>query len=227
MKYSGLTRLVLVIVIAIASYELSRGIINPFSYDLFDSCISATTAEPTTACEWGPQIMVNGLAGLFFFFIGILTLVRGTKLVTILPLAVMSVAYILVRLAFWRFDQQLNDNFAGLYQGAGPETFTEYLYLLYVSNSTVLMGLIIGGFYNIMEATNKLSVDESTRNAPRMIFEKAKLSFSRPSKSAPVKATKAKKAPAKATAKAKTASKAKKAPAKKKTTTKKTTTKKK
>lgn len=176
MKYSGIIRLVLVVVLAIASYEMSRGIINPFSYDIFESCISSTAAEPSTACEWGPQVMVNGLAGLIFFFVGTLLLVRGTVLMKILPLAVMSVAYIVLRLAFWRFELQINDNFSGLYQGTGPETFTEYLYLLYVSNNALVMGVILGGFYNVAEAANKVAIEESKRKAPRVTPGKGKKS---------------------------------------------------
>lgn len=174
MKYSGLTRLLLVVVLAIASYEVSRGIINPFSYDLFDSCINSTSATTSTACEWGPQVMVNGFAGILFFFAGLVLIVRGTKLASTLSLAVMSVAYVVIRLAFWRFDLQLNDNFAALYQGAGPEKFNEYLYLIYVSNSTILMGAILGVFYNIGEKMNLQSVDEAKRKAPRIAFVKRK-----------------------------------------------------
>lgn len=164
MKLINTRRVVLVTVLAVAALEISRGLINPFSFDIFADCISGEQAADSFGCEYAPQVMINGIGSLLMAAFSFAFLYRSTRWVKAVAPAAFGVGFLVLHTLVWRFEVSLSDNFQ-LY--AGPETVTEYLYLSLLSLDTVLVGLILGLTYVFAGKLNAIALPETGRRAPR------------------------------------------------------------
>lgn len=168
MKYQGLRRWAAIVAVAVAAASVSRGIVLTFFYDIFDSCLTALPgAEPSFVCEYGPQLLLNGLSGLLFMAFGFVVLVSNLKLVSRLAVPVMGLALIVLMTGSWRFLNSLSESF---FISQGPATFTEYLFVLYANLEALTLGTIIALFYNAGMAMNKGAITRASRKEPQAIW---------------------------------------------------------
>ncbi len=169
MKHLNLSRSVLIISAALAATELSRGILNPFVYDLFSACFEGTLSATSATCEYGRPTLTILIGSLIFFVILFVLGFKAAKLIKPTASAAMAVAYIVLMLGAYRLTISLSDNFAQL---RNPESFTEYLFLTYVSVSTLFVGIAMSLFYRMGTGINTAHIPASARNEPRQKFKK-------------------------------------------------------
>jgi hypothetical protein len=170
MKNLGLKRLVLIVALVIAAAAFSRGLILTFFYDIFDSCLNSIPgAEPSLVCEYGPQVLLNTLAGLLITALAFTYLYKMTSLVHRMMPVLMGISYIIIATASWRFLVGLSDNFL---LSQGPQTLSEYLFVFYANQEPLLIGLLFGLSYNLFTSLSKTAIPEAGRRAPRWVPKK-------------------------------------------------------
>ncbi len=173
MKYLSLRRVVLIAMIALAAAELSRGLFNPISFDIFTNCFDGTSAPTSFECEYAPQLMIHTMGGLIFFAGAFILGFRTTRLMNAMSTIGLAVLYIVLQMAVWRFEVSISDNFAAL-QFQAPETFTQYAYTTLISLDGLLVGLILAELYVLGTLVNRNAIDASKRKEPRQTFSKKK-----------------------------------------------------
>lgn len=173
MKYLSFRRVMLIVVITLAAAELSRGIFNPMSYDVFERCFSGELPPTSFECEYAPQIMIQGIGGLVFLAAAIVLGYKSTRFFSAMTALGLSLGYILLQLAMWRFEVSISDNFRQL-QFQPPETFHEYLYTALLSLDGLLIGLILALLTVLGYHLNKSAIPASRRHEPRQKFAKRK-----------------------------------------------------
>lgn len=164
MKLINVRRVALIVVLAVASVEIARGLINPFSFDIFADCINGSIAPDSFNCEYAPQVMINGLGGLLMFLFSFVFMYKSTRWVKALAPAFFGISLLIFQMAIWRFELSLADNFMIT---TGPETITDYLYLVLLSLDGVIVGLAIGALYTLGNVMNRNALPETGRRAPR------------------------------------------------------------
>jgi len=164
MNNKGLKRLMLIVALVIASASFSRGLILTFFYDIFDACVNSTSLEPSLVCEYGPQVLLNTIAGLVLMGLGFVFLYKMTGLVHRVVPAIMGLAYVVIATGSWRFLVSLSDNFQ-LVQG--PQTLSEYMFVFYANQEPFLIGLLFALIYNWLSKLSSASIPEKGRRAPR------------------------------------------------------------
>jgi hypothetical protein len=165
--HSLVNSLVLGVMVGAGSLEISKGIINTFSYDIFRKCVTGEYEFTSPICQYGPQISINLFAAVIFFFTTWLVMGKLTNMLTSkLGIAVLSVIFFLLLSAFWRILLSLQDNFL---ISEGPSRLSEYLYVGFAWLDTVIVGLIVGFAAWLPKSVNRTALE---RSEPRIKFVK-------------------------------------------------------
>lgn len=170
MTKSLVTSVLLKVMIAAGSLEIGKGLINAFSFDIFGKCVTGEYGPTSNMCQYGPQISINLLSALIFLGVSLVLLNNtGTKITKQLISKVGALSFIFFwMLTFvWRFQLSLQDNF---FLSGGPETFTEYMFVLFVWLDVVLVGIALGVIAWAPGAINRTSKDPAKRKEPRIKF---------------------------------------------------------
>ncbi len=164
---SLLHSLILVGGVALLANELATGIINTFSFDIFEKCVTGEYELTDTICQNGPQVLTNITAAVLFVLMGwfVIRTIAGNR-ISRMHVIIMGVLLGLGLSAVWQIDLSLRDNFAFT---AGPETLTEYLYVAFFWLRPALVALIVGFTAWIPAAVNRSALE---RKEPRLTFEK-------------------------------------------------------
>ena len=164
---SLLKSLILVSSIGALANELSTAVVNTFSFDIFNKCVTGEYAVTDTICQDGPAILTNIGTALLFFLLGAIAL-RQIANITLnrTHLLLLSAILLAVLHIVWRVELSLRDNFRF---AAGPESIYEYLYVGFFWARPVVAGLVTGFAAWLPMAVNRQA---KIRKEPRVDFKK-------------------------------------------------------
>lgn len=155
-----------IVTVMVAAATISRGIVLTFFYDIFESCLSAgpSVTGPSLACEYGPQVLLHNLSGLLIVGFGFLLLYKANRLVGKLAVPMLAIAFVILMMLSWRLLNSISEN---MFIMQGPETFTQYVFVLYANLEVFVVSSIIALFYTMGVNFNTLAV---VREEPRQVW---------------------------------------------------------
>lgn len=162
-----LQSLILVSGIGVLANELSTTIVNTFSFDIFNKCVTGEYAVTDTICQDGPAVLTNVVAAVLFFLMGMVALRQVANItITRTHLLLLALTLLIALSIVWRVELSLRDNFRFT---AGPETAYEYLYVGFFWARPIVASLVVGFAAWLPMAVNRTA---KMRKEPRVDFKK-------------------------------------------------------